>query len=187
MSSNGDEQHLADLLPAVRDAVAALSREFGQPYDTLWADACLGAWRSVQTWRPDGGANRRTWAMRHVRWAVIDGLRRDQPKRDTRPLSLEQLIADALPGASPADVVPDPGGTTAELEHIEGRMTVDAVLAGLPELTRDLVVGHVVDGRTTVDLAREHGMTRGAANMRIVHAMRVLRRTGAARQLVASD
>jgi len=175
MADVTDEEQLEALVADgfLRAATLAASKELRAEFDECWGDALAGALRGIRTWHPDGGASQRTWVARHVRWDVIAGHRARTGWRGPdapRPWSLDQLMEAAVPGASLADVLPDPD-SGRDLDHVEARVALDQALAVLDPLNRALVVEHHVQGRTCAAIAAERGMRREAVNARIRYSL----------------
>jgi RNA polymerase sigma-70 factor (ECF subfamily) len=125
--------------------------------EDLAQETLLEAWRHRDRLHEPSGADR---------W--LSAIARNVCNRWARRRGRDSVLLDD-PDVELRDRSNDDGGGAELGERLEG------ALARLPEATRDMVVGHYVDGAPHAEIAVRHGISPDAVSMRISRARAQLR------------
>ena len=110
----------------------------------------------------------RSFAIRRGQWQVRTAAYRDRRWREVAPHRIDAPLLHgkaATVGDTVADVRTTPPGR--ELEARDLAEALDAALGDLPPADRDLIVGHLRDGRTLTELAAARGVSHQALSSRL--------------------
>lgn len=157
----------------LRAAYAVALGRTGEPADAedLCQDAFLAALQRLEDCREPEKFG--AWLLTIVRNRAAD-LRRSQAVRAALPLD----DADGVQGGE---------SPLREAERMELRRDLEAALAGLSRLQRDVVVLFDLEGYSHREIAARLGVSEGAARVHLHHARRAVRRRLAGGHLDRSE
>lgn len=118
----------------------------GNDVEEMVADAFVGLVAAGNRYREGGDATFKTFAMRHIRGAVLDGLRR----RNRTRLRCEKVTFEPL-GERTFEA--------ADRDEVDTAMGVAAVLEKPMSGTTREAIGLMLEGATPAEAARAAGMT----------------------------
>ena len=161
MTRETKEQTLLDLLPHIRHEAARFARRFGFEAADIEQEACIAAWKSLDTFDPSLGYQVWTYVSSTIRWALLGYWGKSRQKRRfpskrpehlaaepsdhrTNPLDLQREFAEAI---QPCNCVEKEvlalwlrdGYTTAEIGermHVSHQRVSQRAKCGLEKIRR---------------------------------------------------
>jgi len=159
----GEREAFERLLDLYQDKVHGMVRRMvGEPdAEDVAQDALVEVCNSVKSFQ--GRAKLATWVYRVVMNVCLEHRR----KRRLETLPIEDSLLETLAG-------PEPEPSSAAMRN-EDRQTVNAAIDSLPEIHRDVVVLHELQGLTYNECAEVLGCPVGTVKSRLSNAFRALR------------
>lgn len=155
-----------------------------QAREEVLADALEGLVRAIDAFDPDRGVKLNTYLKIRVLGAILDGARsRHHLKRGQkpdvdelamrRPVSLDALSAVGFDSADGFD----PFAAVDDLDEQEQLMALahEVIQKHLTPVQRLVLTGHLLDGRTLTDIARELGVSGAAVGQTLKLALTRMR------------
>lgn len=155
-----------------------------QAREEVLADALEGLVRAIDAFDPDRGVKLNTYLKIRVLGAILDGarsrhhLKRGQkPDADVlamrRPVSLDALAAEGFDSADGFD----PFAAVDDLDEQRHLMALahQVIAHHLTPVQRIVLTGHLLDGRTLTDIARELGVSHAACSQTLKIALTRMR------------
>ena len=157
----GDERAAATLVRRHAPGLGRFLYGAGAPaeeIEDLVQESFIKAFRALDGWR--GEASFRSWLFR-----IGANLRKDLYRRERGRQTVELGEADR----------PDQADPGAEAEASETRQRIEAGVAGLPKLQREVFLLRAQQGMEYGEIANALGTTPGAARVHYHHAVRRLK------------
>lgn len=159
----GEREAFERLLDLYQDKVHGMVRRMvGEPdAEDVAQDALVEVCNSVTSFQ--GRAKLATWVYRVAMNVCLEHRR----KRRLETMPIQDSLLDSLAG-------PEPEPSSAAMRN-EDRQTVNAAIDSLPQIHRDVVVLHELQGLTYNECAEVLGCPVGTVKSRLSNAFRALR------------
>jgi RNA polymerase sigma factor (sigma-70 family) len=175
-------EQIAEVWPACERAARRAARMARVPHlaDDLVGEAAIKVVESAASYRPDGGASWKTWALRHARFGVLEGMRKGE-RKGARHL---RKIGGRIPTTCSLDISVDETGNpicdklVEDCDpigwEIESADTVER-LARATGIDAWVIVGTFLHGYPQRTMAEQRGVVPSWVSEVYTRAMRQLR------------
>lgn len=172
---DGDREAFGQLvrrhLPAVHSAALSVLRDAADAEDVA-QDALLNALTRIEECRPE--EKFRAWLLVIARNRAID-VRRRQRVRAVEPLDAADGVPSGGKGGLPMALASRFAGPLEEAERADARRHLEAALATLTDVRREVVLLHDVEGWAHREIAAHLGVAEGTVRAHLFWARRALR------------